>query len=292
MNMSINKFAQIVMDKVQKELGEGYEVTLRTIPKNNGVTLTGLIIAADGQNVSPTIYMDSFKHAYDAGMPISNIVKGVLEIYGKDTPRENVDMEFFKDFEKVKGRICYRLINREQNEELLTRIPHMEFLDLAVCFYYAYQGRELGEGSILIFNNHMEMWGTSVDALYELAKQNTPVLFPWECENMKDVLCAYMQEGDDSMKILGNRSHTYGAAVILYSGLLEEIARKNNRNFYILPSSIHEVILLEEKENGNGDVEMLKAMIADVNDTQVEREEILSYNLYYFDLADNNIRIF
>lgn len=317
-NMNINEFAQKVVDNVRKEIGEGYEITLREIPKNNGVILLGLIITADGQNVSPTIYMDSFKTAYEAGMPLSYIIESILEIYKKDTPQKSIDMEFFKDYEKVKGRICYRLINREKNENLLSQIPYVEFLDLAICFYYAYQGKELGDGSILIFNTHMEMWDTSASELLELARQNTPVLFPWECRSMEDVLCELMNEkteipeimakeeeaedenadwreplgenGGISMRILGNRSHAYGAAAILYSGVLEELANKENKNFYILPSSVHEVILLEEKENEN--VEALKAMIADVNDTQVEQEEILSYNLYYFNRKDNNITIF
>lgn len=305
--MDVREFAQTVQAAVQKELGKGYEVTLREVSKNNSVTLLGLIIAADGQNISPTIYLDSFREAYEEGAPLSCIVEKILEIYKKDTPRKSIDMGFFKDFEKVKDRICYRLINREKNETLLTQIPYVEFLDLAICFYYAYQGKELGDGSILIFNTHMEMWDTSVSELLTLAQQNTPVLFPWECRTMEDVLCELMQEEDLKeedidktepsggaagihMRILGNRSHVYGAGCILYPGLLEELAKKEDKNFYILPSSIHEVILLEAE--GVEDAEILKTMIMDVNDTQVEPEEILSYNLYYFNRTDNHVRIF
>lgn len=309
--MDIKEFAQAVQDAVQKELGKGYEVTLRKVSKNNSVTLMGLIIAADGQNISPTIYLDSFREAYEEGAPLPRIVEKILEIYKKDTPRKSIDMGFFKDFEKVKRRICYRLINREKNEKLLTQIPYVEFLDLAICFYYAYQGKELGDGSILIFNTHIEMWDTSVSELLTLAQENTPVLFPWECRGMEDVLWELMQEEapkedlkeEDAnkiessgraagipLKILGNRSHIYGAGCILYPGLLEELSKKEGKNFYILPSSIHEVILLEAE--GVEDAETLKTMIMDVNDTQVEPEEILSYNLYYFDRADNHVRIF
>lgn len=92
------------------------------------------------------------------------------------------------------------------------------------------------------------------------------------------------------MKILGNSAHIYGAACILYPGVLEEIARKEGRDFYILPSSVHEVILL--KAGDGEDPLLLKEMIREVNDTQVALEEILSYQLYYFEHADNNIRIF
>ncbi|MCM1185523.1 MAG: DUF5688 family protein [Lachnoclostridium sp.] len=299
--MEMKRFAQTVQAAVKKELGQGYEIAFHDISKNNGVTLTGLTITAKGQNIAPTIYLDGFYDAYEGGVSLTYIVQKILEIYGKDAPPQSIDMEFFKDFEKVKDRICYRLINREKNEQLLSRIPHREFLDLEICFYYAYQGEKLGNGTILIFNNHLEMWGTTAEELFALAQKNTPVLFPWECKTIEEALREIQGEADEDMagqakeekgfmKILGNSAHVYGAACILYPGVLEELARKEGRSYYILPSSVHEVILLEEEAGENRG--LLKEMIKEVNDTQVSLEEILSYQLYYFDCADNHIRIF
>ncbi len=302
--MEIKRFAQNVQAAVQKELGQGHKVTLKDISKNNGVTLLGMMITAEGQNVAPTIYLDSFHEAYEGGVSLDCIVEKILEVYRADTPSKSVDMEFFRDFEKVKDRICYKLISREKNEELLSQIPHKEFLDLEICFYYAYQGEALGNGSILIFNTHLEMWDTSVEELFALAQENTPAIFPWECKTIQEVLRDIVKteeketnktakEKSDTeglMKILGNSAHIYGAACILYPGVLDEIARKEGRDFYILPSSVHEVILL--KAGDGEDPLLLKEMIKDVNDTQVAPEEILSYQLYYFEHADNNIRIF
>lgn len=295
--MEIKRFAQNVQAAVQKELGQGYKVVLKDISKNNGVTLSGMIITAEGQNIAPTIYLDSFHEAYEGGVSLDCIVEKILEVYRTDTPSKSVDMEFFRDFEKVKDRICYKLISREKNEELLSQIPHKEFLDLEICFYYAYQSETLGNGSILIFNTHLEMWDTSVEELFALAQENTPAIFPWECKTIQEVLQDIMKteeketdEEEGLMKILGNSAHVYGAACILYPGVLEEIARKEGRDFYILPSSVHEVILL--KAGDREDPLLLKEMIKEVNDTQVDLEEILSYQLYYFEHADNNIRIF
>lgn len=309
--MEIKRFAQNVQAAVQKELGQGHKVTLKDIAKNNGVTLSGMIIMAEGQNIAPTIYLDSFHEAYEGGVSFERIVEKILEVYRTDTPSQSIDMEFFRDFEKVKDRICYKLINREKNEELLSQIPHKEFLDLEICFYYAYQGEALGNGSILIFNTHLEMWDTSLEELFALAQENTPIIFPWECKTIQEVLRDIVkveeketneadknQDGEEReesdkgglMKILGNSAHIYGAACILYPGVLEEIAQKEGRDFYILPSSVHEVILL--KAGDGEDPLLLKEMIREVNDTQVAMEEILSYQLYYFEHADNHIRIF
>lgn len=296
--MEIKEFAQKVQAAVQKELGDGCQVSLQEIIKNNGIVLQGIVISSEGRNVFPTIYMEAFLHAYEAGAPLSDIVGKVLEIYRKDTPKEGIDMSFFHDFDQVKDRICYRLVHREKNAVLLEKIPHMEFLDLAVCFHYAYMGEELGEGSILIYNTHMETWQVTVEQLFSLAEKNSGRLFPWECKTMEDALSELAEElGKEEaeqtactrLKILSNRSRLYGAACILYPGLLEALAEENGGDFYVLPSSIHEVILLDG--GAQEDAGFLRKMIRDVNDTQVEPEEVLSYSLYYYDSANRKLGV-
>lgn len=297
-SMEIKEFAQKVQTAAQRELGDGAQVSLREIIKNNGIVLQGLVISGEGQNICPTIYLESFLQAYEAGTPLAAIVEKVLEIYRKDTPKEGVDMDFFRDFDRVKDRICYRLINREKNAELLRKVPHREFLDLAVCFHYAYRGEELGEGSILIYNTHLEAWNVAAEQLFSLAEENTRRLFAWECRSMEDALSELSGElGKEEarqaesarMGILSNRSRLYGAACVLYPGLLEELAEENGGDFYILPSSVHEVILLDA--GAEQDCGFLRDMIRDVNDTQVEPEEVLSYSLYYYDAKSRTLGI-
>lgn len=302
--MKIKEFAQKVQDAVKDALGEGYQVSLQEVAKNNNVILQGLVILAGNQNLSPTIYLNSFWEAYEEGAPLSAVVGRILEIYREDAPKTSIDMEFFKDFDSVKDRICYRLIHREKNSGLLAGIPHIEFLDMAVCFHYAYKGDELGNGTILVHNNHMDMWGTSTAGLLALAQENSPRLFPWECRSMEDILCELMkkgqqdaagdaaweeQEGEAHMQVLSNKTHTYGAACILYPGLLERLAKNTGGSLYILPSSVHEVILLAD--DGKENEGLLKEMIADVNSTQVAPEEVLSDSLYYYDHIHKNVKI-
>lgn len=306
--MNIKEFAQKVQNAAANILGKEYQVKLQEVSKNNHVTLQGLLILTQNQNVSPTIYLNPFWKAYEEGVPFADIMEKIMQIYREDTPKENVDMEFFKDFNQVKDRICYRLIHGKENEELLEKIPHIEFLDLAVCFYYAYRGETLGEGSILIHNTHMKMWKTDTAALLRLAQENSPRLFPWECNSMEDVIRELMKEqqersggtaaeeeeqrrflNDMSMQILTSKNHIHGAVCILYPGLLELLSDRAGANLFILPSSIHEVILLADRghENVNG----LKEMIGDVNRTQVEPEEVLSDNLYYYDRVEKTVKI-
>lgn len=304
-SMEFKEFTQNICSEVERELGEDFRVEVREIKKNNGIVLQGLMIApeTDGvQNVVPTIYLNDLFKAYRSGMDFEAVIKKLLTVYWENAPK-CIDMEFFRSFEKVKSRICFRLIGKARNEELLEDVPHMEFLDLAICFYYAYQGEPLREGTILIHNSHMEMWGTCVEELYALAQENTPSLFPWECSSLDEILKGLTgwdiceEDGDSKnssfrdipMRVLSNQKRLHGASCVLYPGLLEELALMRQRNLYILPSSLHEVILLED--TGREDEEELRQMIAFVNATEVAPVEVLSDSLYYYDIEEKRVRI-
>lgn len=293
--MNINEFAQKVCNAIKEKLGEKYSVELKEIRKNNGVLLHGLLISSGENNVVPTIYLEYFWRAYEEGMPFAEILCRLLDVYGKDVPVKSVNMDFFKDYDKVRDRICYRLIGLEGNKELLEDIPYVEFLDMAICFFYAYQGDGLGEGSILIHNSHMEMWGCGVADLMELAGRNTPILFPWQCCTMEEVLREMIDQDhrdelfaeEVPMKVLSNRQRTNGAVCLIYQGILEHLAEECQADLYILPSSIHETILLTD--TGNEKPGELKSMVVQVNRTQVAPEEVLTDSLYHYDRRKKRI---
>ena len=300
--MEIKEFMEQVQKEVSSRLGDGCTVEMQEVKKNNGVRMHGLFIRSDKNNASPTIYLDSFLEACQSGVSLTEIVEKIVLIYREETPKKNVDMEFFKSFEKVRDRICYRLISAEKNEELLEKIPHVPFLDLAICFYYAYKGKELGCGTILIYNSHMEMWQTSTEELMRLARENTPKLFPWECQSMEEVLAGYGEEHsasprekqecfqkDADIGVLSNRQKIHGAACILYPGLLEGLAKKADANLFLLPSSIHEILLLADRKLP--EPHKMKEIVCEINATQMEPEEVLSDKIYYYNRSENRVKI-
>lgn len=302
-DMEMDIFTKKVCVAVEEELGKGFHIEVKDVRKNNGVILHGMIIMKEGLNVAPTIYLDTFLEAYESGATFRTIVQRILETCKKDMVGDCMDMGFFQSFEKVRDKICYRLIGREKNKELLEDIPYIEFLDLAICFYYAYQGDALESGTILIHNSHVELWKSNVIELLALASRNTRRLFPCECSSIEDVLKESAGGSGDMddllmcedsrlsipMKILSNSKRIYGAVCLLYPGVLAEIAEKEGSNFYILPSSIHETILLPD--DGTHMSDALKRMISEVNSTQVAAEEVLSDSLYYFDSQTKRVSI-
>lgn len=289
----IRRFAEVVCRAVSEELGGDSQVKLQEVIKNNGVVLQGLVILNGRSNLSPTIYLNPFLEAYENDMPLTDIVARILDIYKRELPADNVNMNFFRDFDKVKEGICYRIISRERNRSLLERIPHIDFLDLSICFFYSYRDERLGNGSILIYNNHMDAWRCNVETLLRCAKANTPRIYPREITNMGALLGEFMGLSNEPIEIpmyvMSNTQRTFGAACILYPDALVEVGKKFGENFYILPSSIHEVILLPE--HAAGPVQSMRDMVREINLTQVAPEEVLSDNVYFYDRSANHVKL-
>ena len=113
--MDINEFAGKVCNAMRKTLGADCRVECKEVRKNNGVILHGLLVLGENRNVAPTIYLDTFLEAYEAGATFGSIIQRLEDICREDMLRESVDMEFFRSFERVRDRICYRLIGRNIN---------------------------------------------------------------------------------------------------------------------------------------------------------------------------------
>ena len=298
--MDMEVFARKICTALKGRLGDGYKVEVKETRKNNGVILHGLLVLPEGRNVAPTIYLEPFLEAYGSGTAFEAIVQRLLDICREEAMKGPVDMGFFRSFEQVRDRICYRLIGRKGNEGLLKEIPYVEFLDLAICFYYAYQGDSLGDGTILIYNSHMELWGTCTAELLALAKRNTQRLFPWTCRSLEEVLEEIAGQGDGTagaaaeglsrevpLKVLSNVKRMYGAICMLYPDVLEGLAQREQGSFYILPSSVHEVILLAD--TGGGLPGELKEIVHEGDSTQVPPEEVLSDSLYRYDREERRV---
>lgn len=300
--MDMEQFAENIREKIEQQ-GQFEKVSLQNILKNNGVMRCGLLLHSSENNLIPTIYLESFYEKFKNGVSVEEIIREILEIY-REEAGDTVNLSFFREFENVKDRICMRLINREKNCELLKDIPYIEFLDLAVCFYYAYNDTVLGPGSILIHNSHMGMWNCSRKMLFELAKVNTLRIFPARLLTMEEVLGEIIAEcpgretkerlksqpnGGVDMCIISNNRRIYGAVSLIYLKWLDMAADRFGGDFYILPSSVHETIAVPM--NGDKGVEGLRAIVKDVNDNQMEREDILSYNVYIYHRDKRSIEI-
>lgn len=301
--MEIREFAERVCAGVAEKLGQEYDVCVREVPKNNGVSLQGIAIGKKEEKVMPILYLEDLWGEYQEGRELEGIISEVLDRYVDSLSMELPDAERYNDFEKIKSGICFRLFGRENNEEFLKGVPYMEFLDMAVCFYYADEANQEGLNKLLTVNNAlMERWGTDIDELFRLASENTPRIFPGECRPLEQLITKIMwpdmggseEELSSSlfegspMLVLCNDKRQYGAACILYPGVLEAVAENEKNGFYIIPSSVHEIILV--RDTGEGTADRLKDMIHQVNREVVEPEDVLTDSLYYYDAVEKKVK--
>lgn len=198
---------------------------------------------------------------------------------GKSTER------FVGDFNAVKDRVTLHLVNSRIHEEMLRDVLHRTLIaDIAVV--YCVDVEELSDSkqltSVIISRSTAQKWGKSEPELFALACSNTSRIQPAVFERVADVIDRDPSSSSD-LYVLSNGKRIYGAAAVLYPSVLESIHRKYGGSFYILPSSVHEVLTIPVD---GYDPLSLAIMVADVNNSIVELNQILSYNVLKYDGTD------
>lgn len=346
--MNYEKFVKEVKrgveDIVEKELGEGV-VVVRNVLKNNNVRRKAISIVRKEEVATPTIYLRNYFVDFKHGRDMTNICTEIFNmyLYSMDSFNADIDLRDIADFEKVKTMIHYKLINYEMNKELLKKVPHLKFLDLAIVFYIMVSEDGEGQATALIHKEHLEGWGISRKELRDIAFKNTWDKFPVVVTPMEDIISDMILkdilgdedwvedefgsnygkgygdefgesfEGDDgeiisedtmygdytygelktlvreevnnmkiediNMYVMSNTMKLNGATCITYPHAIENFANEHDSDVYIIPSSIHEVILIPDISCSR---EYIDEMIRDVNRRQLDPVDVLSDHVYMY----------
>lgn len=281
------------IEKIRKAMcsycGKEYQIEIDLVRKNNGAVYHGLTVMGKERNVFPTIYVDELYQEYADGMSFKAVMDQVIGIYEKHKIDQTLDVEFLTDYEWVKERVLCRLIGYEKNRELLMEVPHIGFLDMAIVFYCRAQHDALGSIMVLIKNGLCRLWEADAEELMQFAEKNTPRILPPEIISMKDI--TGMEEASAAqLYVLGNQSKQFGAVSILYPDVLKRFSEKVEADVWILPSSVHEVILMPKTQERSG--AELKSLVAEINRTQIAKEEVLTDSVYFYERETFAVRLF
>lgn len=299
--MNYETFKHTILERMQQLLPHDTSLRLQTICKNNGLKLDGLVISNAASNLSPTIFLNYYYDNPSVFPDFDAICRDIRQTYEQNRSTEYIHADFFTDYEQIRRHIAYRIINYEKNKELLKTVPYVRYLDLAIVFYCLLHLTESGNATILIHKNHLKLWQITAAQLYEQACQTTPLLLPYDFRNMTSLLSdlngGTQPSGQDMAKtasfcpmyVLTNNQKLYGAGCMLYPGLLESISEKLDQDLFILPSSIHEMILLPAVNRSYS--EELADMVAEINRTELAADEILSDQVYYYSRTDQTLSI-
>ena len=174
--MNFENFIEEIKKMVKEYLGGNIRIEEKTVLKNNGVKLTGIVIVEEGQNCVPNIYLNGYFEEFKSGRRMGDILYEIARYYEEHKIVKQVNMDYFSDYKKMKDKICFRLINYNKNEELLKEIPHIPYLDLAIVFYCIVHNENIGSGSILIRNEHLRNWNVDIREIQSVAFSNAPKL--------------------------------------------------------------------------------------------------------------------
>ena len=268
--MNYTEFMNAMLCEIRGQVDAQVRTELYTVTKNNGTRRTGILFKQEDSNLAPTIYLEEFYQKYLKGQQVPDLADSICSIYQEIRVKKTCDCQNLFDFNHVKEHIVYKLIRRDANEELLKQIPYELFLDLAVVYYIQIDNTRFGSAAIQIRNEHLRYWRVEKEEIRRLAEKNTPRIYP-----------AQIQKIVRFMYVATNEQCSLGAAVMRYPDFREKVRGMIRGDFYILPSSIHEVILVPE--SFGLEPERMQEMVKEINQTGVAPEEVLSDSVYYFD---------
>lgn len=294
--MLFSDFQNEIVAKIKDYLPESFnnsEVSLQIVQKNN-LELTGIVIRSISSVVTPTIYLDNFYSQYESGEEIGEILRKIAELRINHEFENEFDIESITSWNRCKERIIPKLVGVENNRDFLKERPYTEIADLAVVYCILLEESSDGSMTVPITNQLMSSWEVSVDEIHEVAITNMLTLTPTSFRSMAQVMQEMMGLSDEEMEemgmasgeqmyILTNKQKLNGASALLDSKMMEAIYERIGE-FYILPSSTHEVIVCSF--SNRMDVEDLRTMVKEVNDTQVAPEDLLSYSVYSYNPVD------
>ena len=292
--MNFEEFKAWVKENItSKDWKETSQVEISVVKKNNGVSKAGLSIREDEHDVSPLLYLDDYYIHYQNGELLENIIRNIRADYDKKVQMAAVKIPNLQEFENIRGRVIYRLVNYEKNKEILEDCPHIRLYDLAVTFRWVARIDDVGVSTSLITNKQVKEWGVSVNDLVLAARQNTPRLFPAQIIDMEEMLAGMVSftlyPSTIPMYILTNKQELNGASALLYGDILKDFANKKGADMYILPSSIHEVIMVPADRIN--DPTKLLSIVHDANTTVVSIGDVLSDSVYYYDRKKDQILV-
>ena len=303
--MSYEEFSDVMLNAINENLPTERKLTIRKVNKNNSTQKDGIVFSdMESFLISPTFYMDDFYANYlKSEFPIDDFALEISDFYKRDydpTPLELLDIESIDD---IKNRLALKVVNTELNKSLLEEIPSIPFLDLSIVFLILNIEGDGNVSSTILTNELLKDFDITIDELYEIALSNTEDLLGVKITDMASLLidmltsAPFNPERDNAeelekiieeihkdqekinMYVMTNRTGFNGATTMLMSPL-KNFACDLEKDIYIIPASIHEVILIPVTSEIS--LDSLLRIVEDVNQRELKKSEILSNNVYYY----------
>lgn len=287
-----------IMKAITNRFGEGYEITRQVTNKGNGVILHGYAIKESGSNVSSIVYVDKYVGAIQSGAMTTSALAEIVWISYSEHKKAGIFNVNDLSKEKILRNIVPRLVPRDGNDEYLQNLEWRSFLDIAVTYKYKFDHIE--SASMNITKEIAEYFGITEDELYNASIRNSRISEGYCIMSMEGVMKELAElgaGGDDidldecwnpEMYVATNKSRVHGATAVLHDEVLKVGVRVCRGSYYLLPSSVHEFLMVPEPIM---DPESLKELVRTVNSTEVDPIDFLSNSVYRYDAKKGTVEI-
>ncbi|MDO4617694.1 MAG: DUF5688 family protein [Lachnospiraceae bacterium] len=267
------------------------------IPVNNQPRVRVLKLQKEDCRLMPLVYPRDYEERFEEGETVETLADEILSNIQKAQELPGIPLDFFEDYQAVRERIYCKVISADKNRELLNCVPCEYHEDLAIVYYFEFPKDTMEGATILIRNEHLELWDCSAEEISSKAWRNTLAVKKTRFMKLSQVLAGFGLEETEEMEqnplyMLSNEDGSFGAAVAFYPGVLAKCALQLGSNLILLPCSIHEWLLIPSgAAEASKRAEELRCMVRDINRTQVAEKEVLSDEVYYYDLETDQIRV-
>lgn len=281
--MNYEEFKKNLLRKIKERLN--IEVLVTQLEKNNQVKKEALTFQEAGVNMMPAIHLGELYERYKE-TDMEKCINFVLEVL---KTRGYIMMEeILCDWKEAKNKIELQVINKKWNEERLKTLPHQDYLNLAVIARLGINEGKYVKSSMMVTYEMLDYWEISEKELFTAGLSNLKEK-EFMIEDLEEVVLrayGFLAEQKEEEKTSGiqyvmyNKAKINGANGLLRTDLLAKFADEQECDVWILPCSIHELILVPDR--GMLDLKLLRSMVKDINDTEIEQEERLSDDVYKF----------
>ncbi len=279
------------------EAGIKAELEERAVKKLND-SYAGLTVTPEGSNIGMNLCLDMFYEAIEKGRPYEEVLEKAMEtIHESMNSAPALDIATLTDYGKLKETLVMQIVSAERNAEMLDGVPHKMMEDMAVVYRFMLKSDGSGTASILVTDQLLSSMGISPEQLEADAMEKAPENKPAKIQGMSEVMIEMMgieqaeimgipmlNPADEQIFVASVDNKVHGAVVLAYPGFLEQAKKVVGGSYYILPSSIHECLLVPD--NGKMGFRELSEMVRDVNATQVAPEDKLTDTVYHYDGND------
>lgn len=277
--MTFDEFTEYVKQNLRILLPEHLQdsdIEVREVTKP-GYTYRGLSLTKLDRRFGVIVDLDAYYRAYRKPTPISKIMFSIASLIQENIP--DIDIENITDFEWVRPRLFVRVFNEEWSRDYLRHIPHRTVEDLAITPHVLMAIDDSRVSSTPVTFDLLSSYGITAEQLFEEAMNNSMILFPAQQRS----LAYYQPEASRNrfVRVLTNEQGINGASALFYPGEMDNVASAVGEDFYAVPTSIHEMIIVPASEAQEED-EMNRALYRTISEFTDERDW-LSDHIYFYD---------